>query len=45
MENIVLRVPHLKHICTESDKQKTSVLSVRIHDQMDNWIVDKHPSA
>ena len=32
-------------ICTESDKQYVSVLSVRIHDQINHWIFDKHPSV
>ena len=47
MENIVLKASHLKHlkICTESGKQYISVLPVRIHDQMNHWIVDKHASV
>ena len=46
MENIVLKASHLKHlkICTESDKQYISVFPVRIHGQMNHWILYKHPS-
>ena len=46
MENIVLKASYLKHlqICTELNKEKISFLPVKIHDQMNNWIVDKHPS-
>ena len=44
MENIVLKASHLKRlkICTESEKQLISFLPVRLHDQMNHWIVDKH---
>ena len=42
MENVALKVSHIKHlkICTKSEKQYISVLSVRIHDKMNHWIVD-----
>ena len=47
MENIVLKAYHLKYlmICTESETQQISFLPVGVHDQMSNWIVDKHPSV
>ena len=47
MENIALKASHLKNfkICTELDKQYGFSLTVRIHDQMNYWIVDKHPSV
>ena len=42
VENIRLKASHLKHlnISTESGKQLISVLSVRIHNQINHWIVD-----
>ena len=47
MENIVFKVSYLKYlnIWTESEKQSISFLSVRAHDQMNHWIVNKHPSV
>ena len=47
MENIVFKVSYLKYlnIWTELEKQSISFLSVRAHDQMNHWIVDKHPSV
>ena len=47
MENIILKVSDLKYlkICTESDKHKISVLPVRVLDQMNYRIVDKHQSV
>ena len=47
MENIALKVSHLKHLknCTESDNQYIPVLPVRIHGQMNHWIAVKHPSV
>ena len=44
MENTVLKASYLKHlkISTEPDKQHTSVLPVRIHGQMNNWILDEY---
>ena len=42
-----MKTSHLKHmeILTESGKQYISVFPIRIHDQMNNSIVDKHPSV
>ena len=47
MESKVLKASYLKHlkICTESDKEQISALPVRVHDQMNHWIVDRHPSV
>ena len=47
MKNIVFKASCLKYlnIWTESDKRSISFLSGRVHDQMNHWIVDKHPLA
>ena len=44
MENVVLKVSHLKRvkICTESEKQYISDLPLRIYGQMNHYILDKH---
>ena len=47
MKNILLKASHIKQfeICTESENQYISVLSVRIHGQTNHRIVDKHPTV
>ena len=44
VEDIVLKSSNLKYlkICNESNKKQISFLSVRVHDQRNHCIVDKH---
>ena len=47
VEDIVLKSSNLKYlkICNESDKHQISFLPVRVHDQINHCIVDKHSSV